>query len=97
MPHRIQLTPKANQHFNALSARDRAIVRDEMNAQLAYEPTTITRKRKQMEPNALGYEWELRIGTIRIFYNMVGDVVSIEAIGRKQGNELYIGGKKVTL
>ena len=41
-------------------------------------------------------EWELRIGKYRVFYNVEEDVqiVSIEVIGFKVGNQLFVRGKR---
>ena len=54
-----------------------------------------TRNRKRLRPNDVA-EWELRIGKYRVFYNVEKHVliVSIEAIGFKVGNVLYIRGKR---
>ena len=48
-----------------------------------------------MRPNAVA-EWELRIDHYRVFYNVADDVqiVSIEVVGFKQGNQLFVRGKR---
>lgn len=66
-----------------------------IETQLRYEPTVETRNRKQLRPNNVA-EWELRIGKFQVFYNVEIEVliISIEAIGFKIGNLLFIQGEK---
>jgi mRNA-degrading endonuclease RelE of RelBE toxin-antitoxin system len=64
-----------------------------------YEPLTETRNRKPIRENKIA-PWELRIGSLRIFYEVVSqesDVVRILAVGRKEGNRLIIAGEEVEL
>ena len=42
-------------------------------------------------------EFEFRDGDLRIFYRIETKEVLVDAIGRKTGNQLVIGGTKVTL
>jgi len=46
-----------------------------------------------MQPNDVA-EWELRVDRFRVFYNVEQDVqiVSIEVIGFKRGNQLFVRG-----
>ncbi len=48
-----------------------------------------------MRPNDVA-EWELRIGKYRVFYNVENDVqiVSIEVVGFKRGNQLFVRSKR---
>jgi hypothetical protein len=44
--------------------------------------------------------WELRVGHLRVFYEVVGTdsgIVRILAVGRKQRNVLTIGDKEILL
>ena len=52
-----------------------------------------TRNRKPLRPNEIA-NWELRLGKFRVFYNVEEEVliVSIEAIGFKVGNLLFVRG-----
>jgi mRNA-degrading endonuclease RelE of RelBE toxin-antitoxin system len=46
-----------------------------------------------MRPNPLG-GWELRIGDLRVYYDVQHDpepIVFINAVGRKSGNRIIIG------
>jgi hypothetical protein len=58
-----------------------------------------TRNRKPLRPNPVA-PWELRVGHLRVFYEVVGadgGVVRILAVGRKQRNVLTIGGEEIQL
>jgi plasmid stabilization system protein ParE len=87
-------------HVRALTARDRATALAAINRQLAYEPLKETRHRKPLRPNPIA-PWELRIGQVRVFYEVVGTgsrgAVRILAVGPKRRNALMIGGKEIRL
>lgn len=71
--------------------------------QLSHMPATETRNRKPLEqPAALGATWELRFGlknSFRVFYdvNLEEKIVSVLAIGVKEGNQLFIDGQEFEL
>ena len=98
MAFRILFEPDAVDHLRLLTARDRRLVVDRVEAMLATDPDIETRNRKRPRPNPLA-PWELRIGDLRVFTDV--DVVSLEvrvaAIGRKTGSRLAIGGREVKL
>jgi len=57
------------------------------------------RHRKPLRPNPIA-PWELRVGQLRVFYEVVGTetgVVRILAVGRKRRNVLIIGGEEIRL
>ncbi len=57
-----------------------------------------TRNLKSLRPNPLA-KYELRAGALRVFFeaNEKTRVVLVLAIGRKEGNRLWVGGKEVIL
>ncbi len=60
---------------------------------------TETKDRKPLRPNPIA-PWELRIGDLRVFYEVAADepeTVRILAVGQKKGNTLFIAGKEITL
>jgi len=95
MPFRVRFEDDAVEHLDALKARDRAILLDELEKQLVNQPNVTTRHRKQLRPNPLA-KWQLSVGDFRIFYNVNAskNEVAILAIGTKVGNRLIIGGKE---
>ena len=68
--------------------------------QLPLEATTETRNRKRLGENELS-DWELRVQKFRVFYDVIHEedrqIVKIKAVGHKEHNTLYIGGKEVQL
>ncbi|MBI3970732.1 MAG: addiction module toxin RelE [Chloroflexi bacterium] len=58
-----------------------------------------TTNRKIMAPNPLGATWELRVGDLRVYYDLREDdaVVEIIAFGEKVRDRVRIGGQYVDL
>ncbi len=96
--YEINLLPTAQEDLKSLRKFEQKEVVAGLKAQLRYEPTFETRNRKRLEPNELA-EWELRIGRFRVFYNVASDalMIHVEAIGVKEGNLLFIRGRRVDL
>lgn len=75
------------------------MVLDGVDEQLIHEPTVETRNRKPMRPNPLA-PWELRIGTLRVYYDVADDpkpIVQIRAVGIKERNRVRIGREVIEL
>jgi hypothetical protein len=77
------------------------MVFDAVDEQLSHQPTIETRNRKPMRPNPLA-PWELRVENLRVYYEVKGgseneNVVSMLAIGVKDGNRVLLGGKEIEL
>lgn len=91
-------THRASRHFRNYRKYDQQRIVAAIEAQLLYEPDVPTQQRKYMRPNQLA-RWELHAGQYRIFYDVMLEdtVVSILAVGYKDGNRLYIRGKEYTL
>jgi mRNA-degrading endonuclease RelE of RelBE toxin-antitoxin system len=71
----ILVTSGAEADLRRLKARDRRIVVDAIESQLAREPQTPTRNRKVLvglRPpwDAVPPVWELRVGDFRVFYDV---------------------------
>ena len=99
MPYKVDFAESVEAHLRALSARDRATTLAAIERQLVHEPLKETRNRKPLRPNPIA-PWELRVGELRVFYEVVGSatgVVRILAVGRKHHNVLTIGGKEIEL
>lgn len=99
MPYRIEYAPETEGHFQALTARQRAIVLDTVDKQLQHQPSVQTRNRKPLRPNLLA-PWELRIGNLRVYYSVEEDpepVVYIHAIGVKRRDRVWIGKEVIDL
>jgi mRNA-degrading endonuclease RelE of RelBE toxin-antitoxin system len=98
MAFELRWTPDARDHLAALPAHQRAMVIDEADMQLKDRPDQTTRRRKLLRENPLA-TWELRIGELRVFYNIdiVNSLVEIVAVGVKDRNRLLIGGEEIEL
>ena len=99
MSFEIEFAADVRQHLEELSARERSTALQALERQLLHEPLIETRNRKPLRPNPVA-PWELRVGNLRIFYEVVpGDpgVVRIVAVGKKKGNVVRIGGKEIRL
>jgi mRNA-degrading endonuclease RelE of RelBE toxin-antitoxin system len=97
--YEIAFAESVQEHFRVLTARERATVLDAIGRQLPHQPLAETRNRKPLRPNPVA-PWELRVGQLRVFYEVVGTeigVVRILAVGRKVGNTLTIGAKEIQL
>ncbi len=72
---------------------------DAIEVQLIHEPLVETKNRKPLRPNPVA-PWELRVGMLRIFYEVSTEepgFVNILAVGEKDGNVLRIAGKEIKL
>ncbi len=95
----IEYSPETIDHFRPLTARQRSIILDEVERQLKSQPTEETKNRKPMRPNPLA-PWELRIGNLRVYYDVEEEpepIVLIRAVGIKRRNQVWIGGERFEL
>lgn len=99
MPYSIEYSPDSEDHLRVLTARQQRTILDSVDKQLSDQPTLETRNRKHMRPNPLA-GWELRIGNLRVYYDVAEEpkqLVSINAVGIKDGNTVCIGGEVIDL
>ncbi len=99
MPKRaVKLGADAVWQFKALSAAERSRLRAAMLAALGEDDAGVENKNRFRLRRPSGQsEFEFRGGDLRVFYRVEGGQVLVDAIGRKRGNQLLIGGKKVIL
>lgn len=95
----IDYTDQAKEHLKKLTARNRARVVDAAEQRLAFEPMKETRNRKQMEQNSLEAGFELRVGELRVYYDVdePGKAVHVLAIGEKDRDRILIGEEEIVL
>jgi hypothetical protein len=90
-------------HMDAIEAKYHSLIRRTVEEQLISEPDTPTRNRKPLlRETALGATWELRFGPgnrLRVFSDVHHDqhLVVVLAIGRKVGNQVFVGKGKFKL
>ena len=92
----IKYGDAAVQHLRDLDVRQRALVLDTVPRQLTHQPTVPTRNRKLLRANPLA-PWELRIGDLRVYFDVEAATVTIRAVGRKLREKVLIGGVEVDL
>ncbi len=98
--YRFIFAPVTREHLAAIDRQYHGLIRDALEAQLRFEPLTLTRNRGPLKRPIMGAKWRIRFGPgnrFRIFYR--GDegegIVYILAIGEKHGNRLRIGGEEI--
>jgi mRNA-degrading endonuclease RelE of RelBE toxin-antitoxin system len=98
MSYRVQFAPSIRLHLASLTKREQELVLEAIQTQLSYEPTSVTRQRKELRTNPLA-PWELRVGDLRVLYdiNEADQRVDIVLIGRKVREKLYVAGIEVKL
>jgi mRNA-degrading endonuclease RelE of RelBE toxin-antitoxin system len=98
---RIVYHSRIKSHLKAIDRKYHALIRHQIDTQLSSEPEMKTRNRKPIvQPFLFEATWEIRCGPqncFRVFYEVdpVELVVSVLAIGEKQGNRLFIAGEEV--
>ena len=99
---RIVYHSRVKDHLRTIDRKYHSLIRETIERQLSYEPEVVTRNRKPvLQPSPFDATWEIRFGPqncFRVFYEVeqIELVVSVLAIGEKQGNRLFIGGEEVS-
>ena len=96
MRHGIIFAPQAARDFRRLRARYRAEVRDALETHLRHEPTKVSRSRIKRLKGLSQPQFRLRIGDIRVFYDVCEGEVQVLAIVLKQDADdwLFREGKR---
>lgn len=83
MSFEILLAPEALEDFRRLDARTRSEVRDAIETHLRHEPRKVSRSRIKRLRGLERPQFRLRVGEIRVFYDVVGAQVQVLAIVAK--------------
>jgi mRNA-degrading endonuclease RelE of RelBE toxin-antitoxin system len=97
--YEVRFADDVKGHLNALTIPERSATLDAIERQLLYAPLVETRNRKPLRPNPIA-PWELRVGKLRVFYEVVpGEpgLVRILAVGKKERNILLVAGQEMRL
>jgi mRNA-degrading endonuclease RelE of RelBE toxin-antitoxin system len=89
----IQITDDAQRQLLSLTTREQRLVEDAVMSKLANEPTVTTRALKKLRPNPFA-EYELRVGNLRVLYNIEETSVILLVVGRKVGSKLVVEGEE---
>ena len=83
MAYEAVLAPKAARAFKALPAYRRAQVRDALERHLRHEPTRVSKSRIKRLRGLSQPQYRLRVGEVRVFYDVTREAVEILAIVTK--------------
>lgn len=76
----IVLAPEAVEDLKRVSANLRAILRNALDAHLRHEPRKTSRSRVKRLRGLNRPQYRLRVGDVRVFYDVSGSTVEILAI-----------------
>jgi mRNA interferase RelE/StbE len=90
MPFEIVLAPEALEDLKTLRANVRADIRMALETHLRHEPKKLSRSRIQRLRGLRQPQYRLRVGEIRIFYDVTGTIVQILAIVAKSEADSWL-------
>jgi mRNA interferase RelE/StbE len=90
MPFEIILAPQPVENLKGLKARERAEIRAAFEAHLRHEPLKVSRSRIKRLRGFSKPQYRLRVGEVRIFYDVTETTVEILAIVAKQEAESWL-------
>jgi mRNA interferase RelE/StbE len=90
MRHEIVFGPAAAESYKALKARLRAEIRDAIELHLRHEPTKISKSRIKRLKGLSRPQYRLRVGEIRIYYDVVEAAVQVLGIVQKSKSEQWL-------
>ena len=91
MPFAIVLAPEAVDDLKRLTANVRATVRAEIETHLRYEPKKTSRSRIKRLRGLRQPQYRLRVGKVRVFYDVGVTTVDVLAIVSKSEAESWLG------
>jgi len=83
MRYAIILAPEAAEDFRALKANFRSIVREALETHLRHAPAKVSKSRIKRLRGLSRPQYRLRVGEIRVFYDVTDTTVEILAIVQK--------------
>jgi len=81
--YRVVFAPDACDDYRRLSAFVRTEVKDVINIVLVHQPTLRTRSRVKRLRGTRKPQYRLRVGDVRVFYDVHGETVEVLAIVEK--------------
>lgn len=83
MRYEVILAPEAAGSYRSLSAYQRGEVRDALERHLRYEPARVSKSRIKRLRGLSQPQYRLRVGEVRIFYDVTREAVEVLAIVTK--------------
>jgi len=90
MPFAIVLAPEAIGDLRRLTANVRAAVRTGIETHLRHEPGKTSRSRIKRLRGLLRPQYRLRLGEVRVFYDISGTTVEVLAVVAKPEAEQWL-------
>jgi mRNA interferase RelE/StbE len=90
MRYEIIVAPKAANDLKHLDAHLRAEIRDPLERHLRHDPTKISKSRIKRLRGLSRPQYRLRVGEIRVFYDVSKDAVEVLAIVAKSQSEAWL-------
>jgi mRNA interferase RelE/StbE len=90
MPFAIVLAPEAIEDFKRLKANVRAAVRAALETHLRHQPEKTSRSRIKRLRGLRRPQYRLRVGDVRVFYDVSGTTVEVLAIVAKSEVEPWL-------
>ncbi|WP_322514912.1 type II toxin-antitoxin system RelE/ParE family toxin [Rhodopseudomonas palustris] len=90
MTFEIVLAPEAVEDFKTLRAKARAEVRTALETHLRHTPTKVSRSRIKRLRGLRQPQYRLRVGEIRIFYDVLDTTVQVLAIVPKTEADTWL-------
>lgn len=90
MRYAIVLAPEATEDFRALRANLRSTVREALETHLRRDPMKVSKSRIKRLRGLSRPQYRLRVGEIRVFYDVTGTTVEILAIVPKSETESWL-------
>src|SRR5207302_10099471 len=91
MPFAIVLAPEAVEDLSRLTAHVRATVRTSLETYLRHEPEKTSRSRIKRLRGLLCPQYRLRVGEVRVFYDVTDRTVEVLAIVAKSEAVIWLG------
>jgi len=90
MPFEISLIAEAAGDLRRLSANERAKVRDAIEVHLRHEPTKVSKSRIKRLRELTHPQYRLKVGDLRVFYDVKGEEVQVLAIVAKADSDAWL-------
>jgi mRNA interferase RelE/StbE len=90
MPFAIVLAPEAVDDLRRLTANVRAMVRSALETHLKHEPKKTSRSRIKRLRGLRRPQYRLRVGEVRVFYDVSNRIVEVLAIVAKSEAESWL-------
>src|SRR5256886_13817126 len=90
MPFAVVLAPEAVEDLQRLTAYGRAAMRTALETHLRHEPEKTSRSRIKRLRGLLRPQYRLRVGEVRVFYDVSGATVEVLAVVAKSEAQSWL-------